>query len=155
MAKVALVMIGLAASLALTGCVSGRREADASLPSASIGPGLERLAGRWYGTLYETGGSLYQGFSTLELDLDEDGTWTGTIGSAPASGAARLEGNRLVVTGTAGAANGPKLPVYVELTGDDSNRWGQMAALFAGRRAPATIQLERAPATLWPRRQSP
>jgi hypothetical protein len=141
MAKVAAVVLALV--LGLGACASGRRATDAGSPSASIGPGIDAYAGRWQGTLWETAGSLYQGSSTIEVALAEDGTWKGRIGSAPAAGTARLQGNRLVVEGTAGAPDGPQLPVYVELTGDDQRRWGEMAALFAGRRAPATIQLER------------
>jgi hypothetical protein len=141
MAKVALAALGLAACLNLGACASAGRASDE--PSASIGPGIEAFAGRWQGSLWETAGSLYQGSSTLEVQLHEDGSWKGRIGAAPASGTARLEGDRLVVTGTAGAPDGPQLPVYVQLTGDDDRLWGQMAALFAGRRAPAMVDLRR------------
>jgi hypothetical protein len=143
MAKVAVVMLAHVTCLGLGACASGRRSTDAGSPSASIGPGIEAYAGRWHGTLWETGGSLYQGSSTIDVALAEDGTWKGKIGAAPASGTARLDGNRLVVEGSAGAPGGPQLPVYAVLTGDDQRRWGEMAATFAGRRAPATIQLER------------
>jgi hypothetical protein len=143
MAKVAVVMLALVTCLGLGACASARRSTDAGSPSASIGPGIAAYAGRWHGTLWETGGSLYQGSSTIDVSLAEDGSWTGQIGSAPASGTARLEGNRLVVEGTAGAPGAPQLPVYAELTGDDQRRWGEMAAIFAGRRAPATLQLQR------------
>jgi hypothetical protein len=142
MARLALVTAGLVAVLGLSAC-AGRRASEAPTPSASIGPGLERLAGRWAGTMSETGAHLYQGHSTIEVQLDESGAWTGRIGGAPASGGARLEGGRLIVTGTAGAPDGPQLPVWVQLTGDEHRRWGEMAAVFAGRRAPAMVQLER------------
>jgi hypothetical protein len=144
MARLASVVLGLGAVLALAGCSpASRGAADASSPAAAIGPGLERLAGRWQGTMTETGAHLYQGFSTIDVQIDETGAWTGKIGGAPASGTARLEGGRLIVTGTTGASDGPQLPVYVSLRGDDSRRWGQMAAVFAGRRAPAMVELER------------
>jgi hypothetical protein len=142
MAKVALVVLGLVTALGLAAC-SSTRATDAGSPAASIGPGIERFAGRWQGTLWETAGSLYQGSSTMDVQLAEDGSWKGRIGAAPASGTARLDGDRLVVTGTAGAPDGPQLPVYVTLKGDDQRRWGEMAAIFAGRRAPASIELHR------------
>jgi len=143
MAKVAVVMLALVTCLGLGACASARRSTDAGSPSASIGPGIEAYAGRWQGTLWETGSHLYQGSSTMEVQLAEDGTWKGRIGAAPASGTARLQGNRLVVTGTAGAPDGPQLPVYVSLTGDEQRRWGEMAVIVAGRRAPASIELHR------------
>jgi hypothetical protein len=148
MARLAVLAIALAASLGLSACASGggdgrRADTGASPPSASIRPGIEALAGRWEGALWETGSSLYQGTSRMQVRLDEDGTWQGHIGGAPAAGTARLEGNRLIVTGTTGAPGGPHLPVYVSLTGDEDRRWGQMSALFAGRRAPAIVSLQR------------
>jgi hypothetical protein len=145
MARMAAVVLGLAAALALTACSTARPGAT-DAPSASIGPGVEQLAGRWTGTLFETGAHLYQGSSTIDVRVNDNGTWSGKIGAAPASGTARLQGHRLVVTGTMRPPDEAEQPVYVELRGDDTRRWGEMSALFRGRRAPALISLERAEA---------
>jgi hypothetical protein len=143
MAKLAVRAVGLLACPGLAACASTRDASDAGWPAASIGPGIEGYAGRWHGSMWETGGSLYQGSSTLEVVLAADGTWKGRVGAAPASGTARLAGDRLVVSGTTGPLGGPQLPIYVDLTGDAQRRWGEIAATFGGRRAPASVELRR------------
>lgn len=142
MARFAVVVLGLTLSLALAACSAARPGAD-DTPSASIGPAVAGLAGHWRGTLYETGAHLYQGSSTLDVRVTDNGTWSGKIAAAPAWGTARLRGNRLVVTGTMRPPDEAEQPVYVELTGDGNRYWGEMAALFRGRRAPALVSLER------------
>jgi hypothetical protein len=141
MAKLAVVAVALAAIVGLGACSSARRADDS--PSASIGPGVERLAGHWQGSLWEVAGHLYQGSSTLDIQLAENGTWRGRIGKDPASGTARLSGQRLVIEGTVGPADGPQRAVYVTLTGDDTRRWGEVEAVFGGREARAMLDMRR------------
>ena len=143
MARFSVVVLGLAVSLALAACSAARPGDDS--PSASISPDVASLAGHWRGTLYETGAHLYQGSSSIDVRVADDGTWTGKIGAAPASGTAHRRGSHLVVTGTMRPPDEAEQPVYVELKGDGQRYWGEMSALFRGRRAPASVSLERAP----------
>jgi hypothetical protein len=143
MARFTVVVLGLAVWLALTACSTARLGAHDS-PSASIPADVGDLAGHWRGTLYETGAHLYQGSSAIDVRVADDGSWTGKIGAAPASGTTHRRGNRLVVTGTMRPADEAEQPVYVELKGDGRRYWGEMSALFRGRRAPASVSLERA-----------
>jgi hypothetical protein len=141
MARLSVVGLSLAASLALAACSAARLGDDS--PSASIPAEVGDLAGHWRGTLWETGADRYQGSSAIDVRVADDGTWTGKIGTAPASGTARRRGSHLVVTGTMQPPDAAAEPVYVELKGDGQRYWGAMAALFRGRRAPAAVSLER------------
>jgi hypothetical protein len=140
MAKIA-VALALVTALGLGACSSARPAGDS--PSASIGPGIERFAGHWQGTLWEIAGHLYQGSSTMDLQVAEDGTWKGRIGKEPASGTTRFRGNLLVVEGIVGPPDGPQREVYVTLKGNDTRRWGEVEAVFGGREARAMLDLRR------------
>jgi len=138
----------------LTGCASDHAAngAAASIPSGRpplsgtpVANDLQTLAGHWQGTLSE-GSTWYKpGLALLDLTIAPDGTWTGTIGADQASGAARRRGRRLLLTGTVRRENGHEEPVYLDLTGDDTRRWGQTLASFAGRSAPASVSLRKVP----------
>ena len=98
------------------------------------------------GTIDETAGSLVSGSAPIELTIEPDGTWRGTIAKAPASGQAHLRKGRLVLEGTATAIDGPARPVYLDLKGDESRRWGETVATFSGRDDRASVALRRAEA---------
>jgi hypothetical protein len=128
---------------AVAGCVGRAAHIGAdTAPSASVA-GAD-LAGHWRGDLYETAGTLVTGSQRVDVTIAEDGTWRGTIGKATASGAARMKGDRLVISGSAQAPDGGRDPVYFSLTGDEHRRWGVTTTTFSGRDARATVSLERA-----------
>jgi hypothetical protein len=143
MARNAIVIAMLALMVAGCASFSGRATARDGEPSASV-PGGRPLAGHWQGGLWETGGSFYQGSTPIDLRIAEDGAWTGTFGTAEAAGAARLRGDRLILSGTATAPDGTPEAVYLTLKGDDRRRWGETHATFKGREAPAAVSLTRA-----------
>jgi hypothetical protein len=149
MARIALVMLALVTvALVVAGCAGVQRliAGDDVTPAASVGAGMETLAGHWQGSIWETGAHLYQGSTELDVRIADDGRWSGTVGKARAEGTARLtERGRLVLSGTAHEAGGHAAPVYLSLTGDESRRWGGTAAVFAGREANAQVSLQRVP----------
>jgi hypothetical protein len=116
----------MALALVVAGCA-------ATVDSPGAASDVRALAGHWQGTIWETGASFYQGQTALDVRLTEDGTWSGSIGKAQASGVARMHRRWLVLSGTATTEDGHQQPIYYELTGDASRRWGQIAATFAGR----------------------
>lgn len=141
MARNALVLVALV--LAAGGCAGMARSARTSeAPSASIAD-VSGLAGHWQGTVSETAGSLVSGSAPIDLTIASDGTWRGTIAKAPASGHARLSRGCLRLDGTAAAPGGPARPVYLDLTGDNTRRWGETVATFSGRDDRATVALRR------------
>jgi hypothetical protein len=79
----------------------------------------------------------------LDVTLNADGTWTGTIGGAKASGTAQLKGRALVLTGTARSGTGHEDPVYLSLTGDGTRRWGETLARFGDRAERASVSLRK------------
>jgi hypothetical protein len=104
---------------------------------------LRSLVGRWQGTLAETGAFYYQGTLPVDVTIRPDGTWSGTIGNAEATGTASMQGRRLVLSGTARSSTGHEAPVYLALTGDESRRWGATLGRFAGREERASVSLEK------------
>lgn len=104
---------------------------------------MRSLAGRWQGALTETGAFYYSGYAPLDLVIEPDGTWTGTIGKAQARGTARMKGDRLVLTGSARGADGHEDPVHATLAGDDARRWGETLGRFGGRQERASIALKK------------
>ena len=129
-------------ALAVAGC-GGFRAGSASDDPATAVLDFSDVAGRWQGTLYETGGGYTSGSTPLDITLAPDGVWQGTIGKAPAAGRARLDKGRLVLSGTATGAGGRPEAVYYSLTGDDQRRWGETISTFGSGRA--SVSLERAP----------
>lgn len=141
MAKNAIVCAALA--LVVGGCAGMSRSAGtADSPSASVAD-LSSIAGRWQGTIYETGGSLVSGSTPLDLTIAPDGTWRGTLGKSVAEGRARRRGSRVVLQGTAAAPEGPARPVYLDLRSNGADLWGQTVATFSGRDDRASVALER------------
>ena len=126
MRRHALVMVALA--VALTGCATTSIE-----PSASPSEAVRSFAGHWQGTIWETASVFYQGQTPLDIQVSDNGTWTGTIGAASASGTATMRGPWLVLSGTATGPDHHQAPVFYELTGDASRRWGEVTSTFAGR----------------------
>ena len=135
---IALLIVVVAA-----GCAGLRGDpTDTGAPAAAI-PDLSRLAGRWQGTLYETGGAYTSGFTPLDITLAPDGVWQGTVGKSPAAGRARMEDGRMVLSGTVTGAGGRPEALYYQLKGDGERRWGETIATFSSGRA--SVSLERAP----------
>lgn len=87
----------LLASLA-AGCATSTKLGDDDV-SAAVTERLKPLAGHWQGVIGETGGWYTQGSTPLDLTITPDGTWSGTIGKAPALGTARFKGRDLVLRG--------------------------------------------------------
>jgi hypothetical protein len=135
------LIVVLALVLAAGGC-AGTLHTSGDYPSAAIAD-VSGLAGHWQGTLYETAGSLVSGSVPIELTIEPDGTWRGTIAKVPASGQAHLRGRRLVLDGTAADPSGPARPVYLDLAGDGTRRWGETVATFGGRDDRASVALKR------------
>jgi hypothetical protein len=141
MARNAIVLVALV--LAAGGCAGmARSSSTADAPSASIAD-ASGLAGHWQGTVSETAGSLVSSSAPIDLTIAPDGTWRGSIAKAPASGQARLRGGRLLLEGTAAEPDGPARPVYFDLAGDRTRRWGEAVATFSGRDDRATVALRR------------
>jgi hypothetical protein len=140
-ASIVTLVVGLA--MLSAGCAAARGpRTPGEEPAAAIAPGVGALAGRWHGSIWETGASLYQGVTALDLAVGDDGRWRGTIGSAEAQGRARVdERGWLVLEGTARDAQGRGQPVHMALTGDAEHRWGGVLATFAGRPANAVASL--------------
>lgn len=140
MARTAILLTLLV--LAVGGCAGRAAPVGAdTAPSASVAEA--DLTGHWRGTLYETAGTLATGSQPVDITIAEDGTWRGTIGKAAASGAARIKGERLVISGGVQGADGRRQAVYFTLTGDEHRRWGTTTTTFSGRAARATVSLER------------
>jgi hypothetical protein len=132
-------------ALAVSGCArhSGHTAStEAAEPAASVAS-LEPVAGHWRGELYETGGSLVTGVLPVDITINDDGTWRGTVGKLPASGTARMRKGQLVLEGTAIGPDGRPQAVYYTLKGDDARRWGQTMTTFGGRDARASVSLAR------------
>jgi hypothetical protein len=135
-------LLVLSASLAACASPLGLRGGDQ--PSASPGEGMQLLAGHWRGSIGETAGWYYQGLIPLDLTIAPDGTWSGTVGQAQASGTARVQRGQVVLTGTTRTAAGRVDPLYLRLTGDEAARWGATRADFPGGDTHASVSLRRA-----------
>ena len=138
-------LAGAVLTMLLAGCAghAARSSGDLGSPAASVGDEMRPLAGRWQGALTETGGFYYSGYAPLDLVIDPDGTWTGTIGKARAQGTARMKRDRLVLTGSARGADGHEDPVYATLAGDEARRWSETLGRFGGRQERASIALRK------------
>jgi hypothetical protein len=144
----ALGVITAITAISLVGCAGLRARTAGSdtAPAASIpAEPITALAGHWQGVVSETAGWYYQGSKPVDIVLNGDGTWTGTIGKARASGMARMNGRRLVLSGTTWSPLGQPEAFHLSLTGDDSRRWAQTLTLFDEREAPASVSLHRVP----------
>jgi hypothetical protein len=99
------------------------------------------MAGHWQGTVWETGAVLYQGRTALDLQIDDDGTWRGKIGTTDASGTARLDDRGwLVLSGIARAPGGLPQAIFYELVGDSGRRWGEIASPFSEREGQGRVE---------------
>jgi hypothetical protein len=127
------VLIGLALALVTAGCATTGIDSAADQPSAALSEAMRPLAGHWQGTLWETASVYYQGSAAVDVQITEDGRWTGSIGRAFASGTARMRHGWLVLSGTETAADGHHEPVFYELKGNASERWGEVASDYSGR----------------------
>ncbi|HXH81467.1 MAG TPA: hypothetical protein VNN07_00910 [Candidatus Tectomicrobia bacterium] len=87
-------------AVTLAGCGAATRTAgsDEVMPAALVEQ--QDVAGRWTGTITETGAGFVQGQLPLDIRIAEDGTWSGTIGAAQASGVVRGAGDDIVLEGT-------------------------------------------------------
>ena len=75
------MLVAAALAMTLAGCASHAelRAGDLGSPAASVSDQLRSLAGHWQGAMTETGAFYYAGYAALDLTLQPDGTWTGTI----------------------------------------------------------------------------
>jgi len=145
MVRIPLLMVSTALAASLAGCAGGINASPADSPSASPTSGMPTMAGHWQGSLWETHAPpIYkQGSAAMDLTIASDGTWAGTIGPDQASGTARWHGKRLLLTGTLRRASGPEEPVYLDLTGNDTQRWSETPAFFGDRLSPASASLKK------------
>jgi hypothetical protein len=144
MARIPLGLVAAILAATLMGCAGPmmQAEGDAASPSTSAGEPLRSLAGRWRGSLSETGGWYLQGQAAVDLTLSPDGTWSGTSGGAPAHGRAEMKRGDLILSGTA-RSRGTLDPVYLRLRGDGHRRWGETLGRFGGRQERASASLEK------------
>ena len=140
MVKTSIVVLVLAALLSGCAALPTARHDDADAPAAAIPDRIQPVAGRWQGTIGETAGWFHQGLMPVDLTIASDGTWTGTIGKAKASGTVELKGRHLILKGTARSERDED-PVYLRLTGDATRRWGETVAEFSGREERASVSL--------------
>ena len=134
-------IIAAVLGLAAAGCAHATAAGTTAIePSASVGDPMRSLAGHWTGTVWETGGSFNQGQTPLDLHINDNGTWRGTVGKSEASGTATFDRRgRLVLSGTAG-----RDPVRYSLRGNSLQRWGAIVGGFQGREEHASVSLTRA-----------
>lgn len=144
MARIPLGLAAAVLAVTLMGCAGPmmRPEGDVASPSTTAGEPLRSLAGRWRGSLSETAGWYLQGHTALDLTLNPDGTWSGTIGDAPAQGRAEMKRGDLILSGSA-YSRGTVDPVYLRLRGDAHRRWGETLGRFGGRQERASVLIER------------
>jgi hypothetical protein len=133
-------IIAAVLGLAAAGCAHATSAGTTAIePSAAVGDPMRSVAGHWTGTVWETGGSFYQGHTPLDVQINDNGTWRGTVGKSPASGTATFDRRgRLVLSGTAGQD-----PVRYSLRGNSMERWGEVVGSFQGRQEHASVTLER------------
>jgi len=140
-------IIAIALASAVSGCATAGTETASDQPSAAVSEAVRPLVGHWRGTVYETAGVLYQGWGNVDIQITDDARWSGTIGPGAGSGIARMRGGWLVLSGTATTPDGRQQPIYYELKGDASRRWGEVASSFwgrdGGRVEHATVSLRR------------
>ena len=137
------VIIAVALAAAVSGCATAWSDDDSIQPSAAVTEALRPLAGHWQGTLWETAGFFTQGQATLDIQLGDDGRWSGRIGRASATGIARMQHGWLVLSGTATAPDGQRQAIFYELKGDANRRWGEVDTSFLTQHA--SVSLRRMP----------
>jgi hypothetical protein len=146
MVRIPLLMVSTALAASLAGCAGAVNPGPLDSPSASPRSSEEAaIAGHWQGSLWESHAPpIYkQGSAAMDLTIAPDGTWTGTIGPDPGTGVVRWHGNRLLLTGTIRRAGGHEEPVYLDLTGNHTTRWGETHAFFGDRETPASATLRK------------
>ena len=148
MVRIPLLMVSAALAASLAGCAGGINaspvDATSASPTSDV-PAMRAMAGRWQGSLWEshTPPIYKQGSAAMDLTIAPDGTWTGTIGPDQAFGTARWHGKRLLLTGTLRRAGGHEELVYLDLTGNDTQRWSETRAFFGDRESPASASLKK------------
>ena len=144
MVRIPLLMVSTALAASLAGCAGSMNDGQMDATSASV-PSEPVLAGHWQGSLWEshTPPIYKQGSAAMDLTIAPDGTWTGTIGPDQGSGIARWHGKRLLLTGTLRRAGGHEELVYLDLTGNDTQRWSETRAFFGDRESPASASLKK------------
>src|SRR5262245_60833822 len=145
MVRIPFSMVSAALAASLAGCAGVVNTSHLDAPSASPPSEAPAVVGRWQGSLWEshTPPIYKQGSAPMDLTIAPDGKWTGKIGPDPASGVARWHSKRLLLTGTIRRAGGHEEPVYLDLAGDDSRRWGETHAFFGDRETPASASLHK------------
>src|SRR5262245_62165428 len=130
MVRIPLLMVSTALAASLAGCAGAVSPLDS--PSASPTSEVPAIAGHWPRRLCGRPAPpiCRQGSPAMDLTIGPDGTWTGTIGPDPGSGVVRWHGKRLLLSGTIRRAGGHEEPVYLDLTGNDTTRWGETHAFF-------------------------
>jgi len=140
-------VIAIALASAVSGCATAGTETASDQPSAAVSEAVRPVVGHWQGTLFETASVLYEGRGAVDIQITDDARWSGTIGLGAGSGIARMRGEWLVLSGTATTPDGRQQPIYYELKGDASRRWGVVASSFwgrdGGRVEHATVSLRR------------
>jgi len=138
-------MVSTALAASLAGCAGSMNDGQMDATSASPTSEVPALAGHWQGSLWEshTPPIFKQGSAAMDFTIAPDGTWTGKIGPNQASGVARWHGTRLLLTGTFRQADGHEEPVYLDLAGNDTIRWGETRAFFGDRETPASTSLHK------------
>ena len=145
MVRIPLLMVSTALVASLAGCAGSMHDGRMDAPSASPTSTDPALVGHWQGSLWEshTPPIFKQGSAPMDLTIAPDGTWTGKIGPDPASGITRWRGQRLLLSGTIRRADGDEEPVYLDLAGNDAQRWGETHAFFGDRETPVSAALHK------------
>jgi hypothetical protein len=127
--------------IAFAGCATATGTTG---PDVSASPRThEPLAGHWRGALWETAPWFFDGHRRVEVDIDPDRYWRGTIDSQPASGVVRNIDDDVVLLGAARRRDGSLERIYHRLVADGDHLWGQTMTTFGGRRARASASLQR------------
>lgn len=133
----------LVGALALAGCATASSPDDVVSASPAERRLTAPLAGPWAGTIWEVGPAYWQGQTDLSIRVEDDGTWEGTVGKNAAAGVVRRRGRDVVFEGTARGETGSVEPVYLRLSGNDRELWGETVATFSGRPANASVSVTR------------
>src|SRR5262245_47055558 len=145
MVRIPFLIVSTALAASLAGCAGAVNTSSLDAPSASVTSEVPAVAGHWQGSLWEAHDPpiFKQGSAAMDVTIAPDGKWVGTIGPDQGSGVARWHGKRLLLTGTIRRAGGHEEPVYLDLAGDDSRRWGETHAFFGDRETPASASLHK------------
>jgi hypothetical protein len=118
--------------------------APAAVPGAVAIADVAWLEGIWMGTEWESAASIYQGALDLTVTFGANATWSSVDKSGRRSaGLVRIERGLVALD----RWTGEHTPIHCTLavSPDRQHLFGTAVASFGGRRAPATISLERVP----------